>query len=65
MSYDLARANSAAFYAVSELARLLRDAIDREQKIVVNFRRLNGGAEEPTGCRIMVEINQSESAITG
>ncbi len=54
MIYDHEKATAAAFFAVSETARLLREALNREQEISFDVQSL-----PDAGYRILVQISSA------
>jgi hypothetical protein len=67
MSYDIGRATNAAFHAVAEVARVLRDAIQKRQEFTVDVEAGEGADDRLDGsCTIHVSVQphtRSEPAV--
>jgi hypothetical protein len=60
MTYDFEKANASAFFAVSEVARLLRNAINTERNFEVEVKQVpEGEAEERKDKTIEVHVRIS------
>jgi hypothetical protein len=62
MSYDLGRATAAAFHAVAEVSRVLREAVHNRQEFTVDIEAVETVENRlDSGCSIRISVKPRQA----